>query len=215
MAASELVLAFVAGGFTTLGVVVKTGYDTIAARRQSKKERLERFAPERRAAYDNFLEVVKREQNYTRALRALTKRAIAGETEMSDEEQAAFPASPMPELMEALDRIRRLAHVYAVVTSAEAIVRLFGDMAGASRAALERPGSNDEITWFLLQRFVEDRIDEFVHAYREDLGIGRPSGAPKRWPIVERERPWPIDESEAILRAHIRPKKTSSKVEDL
>ncbi len=57
----------------------------------------------------------------------------------------------------------------------------------------------------MLQRFLEDRVDEFVHAYREDLGLGRPAGAPKTWPMVQRERPfnWSTAQSEAFLRAHI------------
>jgi len=70
-------------------------------------------------------------------------------------------------------------------------------------AALDDPGPNHEITWFLLQRFPEDRVDEFVHGYREDLGLGPSAGAPKKWPIVQRERSFSLDQSEAILRAHI------------
>ena len=69
---------------------------------------------------------------------------------------------------------------YAVIRPAEAIFRLFLDMTRCLRAAFEDPGQNDEITWFLLQRFLEERIDEFVYGYREDLGIGQPVGAPKR-----------------------------------
>ena len=65
--------------------------------------------------------------------------------------------------------IRRLARSYSVIRSAEAIVRLFLDITRCLRAALEDPGPNDEITWFLLQRFLEERIDEFIHGYREDL----------------------------------------------
>lgn len=126
---------------------------------------------------------------------------------MTDEEREAFPGSSMTDLVAALERVRRLARGYSVITSAEAIVRLFGDMASASRAALEEPGPNDELTWFLLQRFLEDRVSEFVYGYREDLGLGRPSGAPKQWPIVKRQRPVSLDESEHILRAHIPGKK--------
>ncbi len=71
------------------------------------------------------------------------------------------------------------------------------------RAALEDPGPNDEITWFLLQRFMEDRMDEFVHGYRNDLGLGSPAGAPKNWSIAQREGPFALAQSETILRAHI------------
>ena len=54
-------------------------------------------------------------------------------------------------------------------------IQIFGDMAGPGLPLLNRP--NDEITWFLLQRFLEERTAEFTHAYREDLGPGRPAGA--------------------------------------
>jgi hypothetical protein len=121
---------------------------------------------------------------------------------MPDAEGEAFPDSAMPYLVAALDRVRRLARGYVVISSAEAIVRLFGDMASANRAALEEPGPNDEITWFLLQRFLEDRVSEFLHGYRDDLGIGAPAGAPKRWPIPERAHPVSLDESERVVREH-------------
>jgi hypothetical protein len=77
-----------------------------------------------------------------------------------------------------LERIRRLARSCAVIRSGRAIFRLFLDMTRCLTVALDDPGPNDEITWFPLQRFLEERIDEFVHGYREDLGIGRPTGAP-------------------------------------
>jgi hypothetical protein len=87
-------------------------------------------------------------------------------------------------------------------------MQLFADMTRATAAALDKPGPNDEITWFLLQRFLEDRIAEFVHGYREDLGLGQPKGAPKTWPVVQREPPMSLSlaQSEAIVRAHIRPR---------
>ena len=202
--AFALTLALVAGGFTSFGVLAKIAYDAMIARRASKKDGLERYADERKAAYEAFLDAAKRQHvAAAAALRALLDEAHAGKTELTDEEKAAVPPSAMKDLVEALDQIRRLARVYSVITSAEAIVQLYGDMAGASRAALEQPGPNDEIMWFLLQRFLEERTAEFVHGYREDLGVGQPVGAPKRWPIVKRERPVSLPDSEHILRAHI------------
>lgn len=204
---SALALTLVAGGFTTFGVVVKIAYDSVAARRDRRDQGLDRFADDRRTAYDGFLNAVERQRAYDQSLRRLLDRARSGETRISNEEREAFPVSPMADLFAALEQIRRLARGYSVITSAEAIVQLFGDMAGALRAALEEPGPNDEITWFLLQRFLDDRVSEFVHGYREDLGLGTPSGAPKRWPIVERARPVSLEDSERLVRAHIPRKK--------
>ncbi len=189
-----------------LGVLLKMGYDALAARHATKKEGLERFASERREAYERFYESVKKQLEADKALHALVEaRRKEGKTEMTDEEKERFPPSAMAELGAALEQIRRLARGYSVIRSAEAIVRLFLDMTRCLRAALEDPGPSDEITWFLLQRFLEERIDEFIHGYREDLGLGRPVGAPKKWPIVHREFPFNFNlaQSEAFLRAHI------------
>jgi hypothetical protein len=175
-------------------------------RHATKKEGLERFATERRDAYERFYESVKKQLEADKALHALVEaHHKEGKTEMTDEEKERFPSSAMAELVAALEQIRRLARSYPVIRSAEAIVRLFLDMTRCQRAALEDPGSDDEITWFLLQRFLEERIDEFIHGYREDLGLGRPAGAPKKWPIVQREFPFNsnLAQSEAFLRTHI------------
>jgi hypothetical protein len=62
MAASEavspLVLTLVAGGFTVVGVALKIGYDALAARRATKSESVDRFATERREAYETFYSLV-------------------------------------------------------------------------------------------------------------------------------------------------------------
>lgn len=221
MAASEavspLVLTLVAGGFTLVGVTLKIGYDTLAARRATKSEGLGRFAKECREAYELFYSLIQQERKETSAIRELIVASQHGKTEISDEEQAALRPSVLSELITAMDQVRRLARMYPVDTAAEAIVQLFVHMSRAARAALESPGPNDEITWFLLQRFLDDRISEFVHGYRQDLGLGTPGGAPKTWPIVERERPWSLDQSEAIVRALIPPRtkpSPASKQED-
>lgn len=202
-----LTVALVAGGFTTLGVLLKILYDAMIARREAKRDKLTWLADDRRSAYEAFLDAVERQRRSNAALRALVAEAHAGRTEISDEEQAAVPPSAMGDMVSSLGQIRRLARVYSVITTAEAIVRLFGDMAGASRAVLEQPGPNDEVVWFLLQRFTDERIAEFTHYYREDLGLGRPSGAPRRWPVVKMERPASLADSERIIRSHIPRKK--------
>jgi hypothetical protein len=200
---SPVLLTLIAGGFTVLGVLLKIGYDTLAARRASKVEALALFAPERRAVYEKFLALVQRQRDYNRALLELAEAHRRGE-DVPQERLETFPASPMQQLVEALEEVRRLAHTYAVVSSADNVFRLFLDMIAAFRSALDEPGPNDEITWFLLQRLQEDRTREFVHAYREDLGLGHPVGGPKDYPIAK--RPWPPDVPETVLRAHLRPK---------
>jgi hypothetical protein len=205
-AVSPLALALVAGGFTTFGVVLKIGYDAIAARRATKAAGLERFADERRRAYETFYRSVKNHLEADKALMALVEaHHKEGRTEISEEEKATVPPSAMAEVVAALEQIHRLARNYTVIVSAEAILRLLLDMTRTMRAALLDPGPNDEITWFVLQRFLEDRLDEFVYGYREDLGIGPPAGAPKKWPIPRRERPfgWNAAQAEAAVRDHI------------
>jgi hypothetical protein len=205
MAASDspLVLTLVAGGFTTFGVVLAIGYEAVAARRDAKSAGLDRFAQERRENYERFYTLVQQQRKETDAIRNLIIAGRNGKTDVSDEEQAAFPPSVLGELITALDQIRHLARQYSVITASEAIVQLFVDMTTANRAALETPAREDEILWFLLQRLMDDRISEYVHGYREDLGPGPPSGAPKTWPVVQRKRPWTVEHSETIVRAHI------------
>jgi hypothetical protein len=207
MAASEavspLVLTLVAGGFTTFGIVLKISYDTVAARRAIKSAGLDRFAQERQEAYERFYALIQQQRKETDAMHKLIVASHEGKTDISDEEQTAFPPSVLGELITTLDQIRHLARLYSVITTAEAIVQLFFDMAAASRVALETPASEDEITWFVLQRLMDDRISEFVHDYREDLGLGPPVGAPKTWPVFQRKRPWTVEQSETIVRAHI------------
>jgi hypothetical protein len=51
-------------------------------------------------------------------------------------------------------------------------------------------------------RLREDRAREFIAAYRKDLGIGIPEGAPKTYPIAA--RPWPPESAEGHLRLHLK-----------
>lgn len=207
MAASEtvspLLLTLVAGGFTTFGVVLKIGYDALASRRIAKSAALDRFAGERLEAYDRFYTLVQQQRKRADALRMLIVASRDGKTDLSDEEQAAFPPTVFDELITSLHQVRRLARLYSVIMAADAIVQLFVDITAANRPALESPTGDDEITWFVLQRLMDDRISEFLHGYREDLGLGAPVGAPRTWPVVSRDHPWTIEQSEAIMRAHI------------
>jgi hypothetical protein len=194
---SPLLLALVAGGFTVLGVLLKIVFDVIAARRAADAEHVALLAPERREAYERFLGALRLERDFWGEMHKLAEAQGRGE-EVEQQRLDDFPRSPMGELMQALDEVRRVARTYPAISSAENIVRLFADMAAASRAAITEPGPNDKITWFLLQRFQDDREREFVYTYREDLGLGPPVGAPKQYPVVE--RPWPLDAAEAVVR---------------
>jgi hypothetical protein len=140
-AVSPLVLTLVAGGFATFGVVLKIGYDSLAARRTAKSAGMERFADERRQVYEKFYELVQRQLARDKALYALVEaHHKEGKAVISDEEKARFPPAVLGELITLLDEMRRLARIYSVVTAAEAIVRLFVDMTRAAGAALDNPG---------------------------------------------------------------------------
>jgi hypothetical protein len=202
---SPLAGVIVAGGFTVLGVALKIAYDAWVARRQSAKERIERFAPERRAAYENFLRLARAELDYMKRIRDLGDAHHRGET-VDQEVIDNFPASPMSDFANSLDEVRRLAHTIAVISAADAIMGIFRDMIAANKNALNDPDGNDEILWFLLQRMFEDREREFIYGYRLDLGIGPPAGGAKDYPIPR--RPWKSpDLPEQIIRLHLAPRK--------
>jgi hypothetical protein len=93
---SPLILAFVAGGFTILGVVLKIGYDSLAARKVSRDAGLERFVGDRREAYEKFYELVQRQLAADRALYALLEaHHKEGKNGITEEEKAAVPLSAM------------------------------------------------------------------------------------------------------------------------
>lgn len=183
--ASPLVVAAIAGAFTLVGIALKMLFDYWSERARTRRELRKDVMPARREAYDAFIDAERRQRAYIKALAALYRRHLSGETELSQEEQESFGASALPELVSALDRIEVVAGDYSVIQAAQNIIRLFGDMATALRLAITAPGPNDEQIWFLLQRFEEDREREFVFAYRKDLGLGAPAGAPKKFPHTQ------------------------------
>lgn len=124
---------------------------------------------------------------------------------MNQAEQDGFPPSALPDLIAAGNRIELVAGDYSVIQAAQNIIRLFADMTTALKGAMLTPSPDDGIIWFLLQRFEEDREREFVFAYRKDLGLGPPSGAPKDFPI--RDRPWPLGDAESLVRHAISTKR--------
>jgi hypothetical protein len=204
-AVSSLMIAIVAGLFTLLGVALKMIYDYLSERARNKRELIHHILPARREAYDAFIEAETRERAYVKRLNELYLRHLAGEVEMNQAEQDGFPPSALPDLIAAGNRIELVAGDYSVIQAAQNIIRLFADMTTALKGAMLTPSPDDGIIWFLLQRFEEDREREFVFAYRKDLGLGPPSGAPKDFPI--RDRPWPLGDAESLVRHAISTKR--------
>lgn len=149
-----------------------------------------------------------------------------GGVEPTPDELASQPAPVMEDVTAALDAVRRLARSYAVVRAAEGMVRLYGDIAAfqgktldavfvnGSKRQLSRAGIEcDDITWFVLTNLLRDRELEFVYAYRQELGIGSPTGGPAKFPIEDRATPvgWPFDQpwsndfAEHLMRSQVLP----------
>lgn len=201
-ALSPLVGILVGGGFTLFGVGLKIAYDAVLARRHERREAIVQFAPERRAAYEKFLQLSRAQRDYEHRLHKLVEAHHRGD-DVPQEVMDAFPPSPMKDFVAALDEVRRVARTYAVISVAEALLRLVMDMTAAMRQAMESPSEHDEIVWFVLQRLHEDREREFIYHYRADLGLRPPEGGPKRYPLSE--NPWASgDLPESILRSALK-----------
>jgi hypothetical protein len=218
---SDATISLISAGIGALsvlaGLFIKTLIDNRRDRRREEREDAARFLEERRDAYDTFLHLVKKEYEYSKWLRDLALIVRDGGEEPPEAELATAPPSPMKDLIKALERIDRIARSYQVIEAARNIVRLFSDMARANRRLLdavapqsgtretvdEHAKQNDDITWFILCRLVEDREREFVYAYRADLGLRNPLGGPPLFPIAD--RPWPAEVPEHFLRKHVLP----------
>ncbi|WKU04954.1 hypothetical protein [Micromonospora sp. HUAS LYJ1] len=211
-----IVSAGIGAGAALAGVLLKMLYDGRAERRKQQKDDASLFLSERRDAYERFLELHRQQVDRNERLRKIGLTIRDGGTPPTDDEIAAFPSPVMADLAAALDVVRRLARSYEVVRAGEQMVRLHGDMAVAQRKMLDavtaRGGNRelsfheketDDILWFLLTNILRDRTLEFSYAYRVDLGIGDPRGGPKKYPTEP--RPWPLEDSEHVLRAHILP----------
>lgn len=201
---SAIATSLIAAGSATGGILLKMIYDATIERIKSRKEKSTLFLQERKKAYDEFIVSNTAETEYRARLGDLTLIARAG-LQVKPEVLANFPTSPMKDLVSALEAIRRLAHTHEIVKIAERIVRLHGDASAAMRLYMV----NDELTYglplFLVDRFGEDCILEFVAAYRKDLGIGPPKGARKDFPIMDRGLPMSLHEAERFLRIHLGP----------
>lgn len=84
--------------------------------------------------------------------------------------------------------------------------------ASVSRELSAEAKQTDDILWFVLTNILRDRTLEFTYAYRADLGLGDPKGAPKRYPIEP--RPWPLEVSEDLIRSRILPTHLSEPTHD-
>ncbi|WP_405095563.1 hypothetical protein [Micromonospora sp. NBC_01412] len=227
MIAPELVPIVSAGigaGAALGGVLLKMLYDGRIERRKQRRDEAALFLPERREAYERFLELHRQQVGRNERLRKVGLTIRDGGTTPTDEEIAAFPSPVMGDLVAALDAIRRLVHSYEVVRVGEQMIRLHADMAAAQRRMLDAVTADggrrdlsaedkqtDDILWFVLTNILRDRMLEFTYAYRVDLGIGDPKGGPKKYPTEP--RPWPLEHSEHILRAHILPSHLTTKDE--
>jgi hypothetical protein len=103
-----------------------------------------RLADERRAAYEAFLDAAKRQLVTDKALWKLVGEALAGGTEISDEEQAEVPPSAMKDLVEALDQIRRLVRSYFLLKAVTVATRSSWSSRDQRGAAGEPGGAGDD-----------------------------------------------------------------------
>ncbi|MET8011574.1 hypothetical protein ABZU86_09780 [Streptomyces sp. NPDC005271] len=194
--------SLIAAGSAIGGVVVKMAYDGIIERGRANKENQQRFIQERKEAYDDFLRFNKEHVQYREALREVALIARAG-LQVKPEVTRDFPSSRMRDLVDTLDRIRRLAHMHEVVQVAERVVSLHGDAAAALRFYVQSESLTYGLPLFLADRLGEDQILEFVSACRRDLLLGPPKGAPKNFPMIDRGMPVSRVEAEQILRHHL------------
>jgi hypothetical protein len=196
-----ILTAIIAASAGIAGVVVKTIYDATIERIKVKRENRGIFFEERRVAYDEFLASHNRQLKYQEGLKDLALIARAGK-QVKPEILSAFPDSSLPDLVNALEKIRKLTRTYAVVEAAESIVSLHGDISAATRLYGSEPSAIYGLPLFLGYRLIEDKKLEFIAAYRHDLGIGHPEGARKNFPKIERKHTSP--DPEETLRNYLK-----------
>ncbi|MBM7168020.1 hypothetical protein JQK87_06265 [Streptomyces sp. G44] len=194
--------SLIAAGSAIGGIVIKMTYDGLIERGHTNKENQQRFIQERKEAYDDFLRFNQEHVQYREALRRVTLITRAG-LQVKPEVISNFPPSRLGELVDTLDRIRRLAHLHEVVQVAERVVGLHGDAAAALRYYLQSDTATYGLPLFLADRLGEDQILEFIAAYRKDLLLGPPKGAPRNFPMVDRDFPISRVEAELILSRHL------------
>lgn len=207
---SAIATSLIAAGSAIGGMAIKTVIDLAIERTRNRKSDIERFIEERKAVYDEFLRLNKDQFRYRAELKKLTLIARAG-LQVRPEVTSGFPPSPMEDLVESLEKIRRMARTYEVVQVAERIVRLHGDGAAALRFFLQSDHLTYGLPLFLADRLGEDQTREFVAAYRRDLRIGPPEGASPDFPMIDRDMPMPLVQAEEHLRLHLQHDPTAAR----
>lgn len=200
-----ILTSVIAAGSALSGIILKMTYDAIIESFKSHKEKRNRFIEERKLIYDEFLEANKDHVAYLKRLQEVTLIARAGK-QLTPEVMRDFPESSMPRLVEALEKIRRIAYTHEIVKIAERIVSLHGDASGALRYYLSNESLMYGLPLFLVNRLGEDQVREFIAAYRKDLGMGAPKGGPETFPIIHRDYPIAksTEHAEEILRIHLK-----------
>jgi hypothetical protein len=198
---TSILNSLIAAGAATGGILVKMAYDASIESLKAKRETTGKFAEERKRLYDEFLELHKEELKYQKGLQELTLIARAGK-EVKEEIIAEFPQSPLPALVDVLDKMRRVTHTHEIVKVGERIVALHGDASTALRYFMMEESAVYGLPLFLCNKLGEDQALEFISIYRKDLGIGIPKGAEKSYPVIDRG--WPIVDAEQQLRRYLR-----------
>ncbi|WP_219502085.1 hypothetical protein [Nonomuraea ceibae] len=197
----SLATSLIAAGSAMAGILIKILYDGIIEKIKYAKERNAKFLDERKALYDKFLQLHRDVYAYQEKLHDIGLLARAGKI-VKPEVIANFPDSPMHDFTSCLQEVRRMAHSIEIIKSAEQMVALRGDAATALKIFLADDSEMYGLPYFLANRLGEDQELEFVAAYRKELGIGPPKGAPKNYPVPS--RPWPIDKAQAHFKSFLR-----------
>jgi hypothetical protein len=192
--------ALVASATAIGGIFIKMAYDSIVDHISSRRIQAGKFLLERKAAYDDFLAIHRRQVKSREFLYELSLIArVHKEVEPGVIENA--PPSAMGDLVESFQSLRRLARTSRIVEISQRMIALHGDASAALRKFLTDDSLYYGLEYFLACRLQEDQELEFIANYREDLGIKPPVGAPKTYPMAD--RPWPLPLAERILHVHL------------
>lgn len=192
--------AFVASATAIGGIFIKMAYDFASEHISLQHNQADKFLLERKAAYDDFL-MIHRKQ--VKAREFLYELSLIGRAhkEVKPGVIENAPPSAMGDLVEAFQVLRRLARTNRIVEISQRMIALHGDASSALRKFLTDDSLYYGMEYFLACRLQEDQELEFIANYREDLGLKPPVGASKRYPIVD--RPWPLPFAERILHVHV------------